>query len=60
MEIPWVGAVKLYASGTSNQVTPNSWSNLAILVAMVIATPVIIEMITDRINSTKNTSEEEE
>ena len=60
MEIPWVGAVKLHASGTSNQVTPNSWSNLAILVAMVIATPVIIEMITELINSTKNTSEEEE
>jgi len=51
--------VKLYASGTDGQVTPNSWSNLVIMVAIVIATPVIIEMITDRINS-KNQSQSDE
>ena len=60
LEIPWVGAVKLYASGTDGQVPDNSWSNLAIMVAIVIATPVIIEMITDRINSKNQAQSDEE
>jgi len=60
LEIPWVGAVKLYASGTNGQVTSNSWSNLAIMVAIVIATPVIIEMITDRMNSKNQAQPTEE
>ncbi len=48
LEIPWVGAVKLYASGTAHQVTDNTWSNLAVLVAVLISAPVVIEMVTDR------------
>ena len=50
LEIPWVGAVKLYASGTAGQVTGNTWGNLAVLVAIIISAPVIIEMITNRLN----------
>jgi len=57
LEIPWVGAVKLYASGTAGQVTGNTWGNLAVLVAIIISAPVIIEMITDRLTS-KNEDEE--
>ena len=61
MEIPWVGAVKLYASGTSDKVTSKTRSNLAVFVAIVISAPVIIEMITDRVNGKKeNQSDEEE
>jgi signal peptidase I len=57
LEIPWVGAVKLYASGTAGQVTGNTWGNLAVLVAIIISAPVIIEMITDRLTS-KNEDDE--
>ena len=60
LEIPWVGAVKLYASGTDGQVTSNSWSNLAVMVAIVISAPVIIEMITDRLNGKKESQSDEE
>ena len=60
LEIPWVGAVKLYASGTDGQVTSNSWSNLAVMVAIVISAPVIFEMITDRLNGKKESQSDEE
>ena len=60
LEIPWVGAVKLYASGTDGQVTFNSWSNLAVMVAVVLSAPVIIEMITERLNGKKESHSDEE
>lgn len=50
LEIPWVGAVKLFVSGTAGQVTGNTWSHLAVLVAVLISAPVVVEMITDRMS----------
>jgi len=57
MEIPWIGAVKLFASGTEGQVPGASWSSLALLVATIIAAPVLLEMVNERI---KNSLPEEE
>jgi len=59
LEIPWVGAVKLAASGTSGAVPGASWSNLAVLVALIITTPIVIEMITDRLQGDNSSDEEE-
>jgi len=57
MEIPWIGAVKLFTSGTEDQVPGASWSSLALLVATIIAAPVLLEMVNERI---KNSIPEEE
>ncbi len=60
MEIPWIGAVKLSASGTSGQVPPSSWSSLGLLVASIIAIPVLFEMVNDRVKSAYLKGSEEE
>ena len=47
-EIPWIGAAKLAISGTSSQVTDSTWRSLALLVAIIIATPYLMEAISER------------
>ena len=47
-EIPWLGAAKLAISGTSSQVTDSTWRSLAMVVALIIATPYLMEAISER------------
>jgi len=47
-EIPWIGAAKLAISGTSSQVTDSTWRSLALLVAIIVATPYLLEAISER------------
>ena len=47
-EIPWLGAAKLAISGTSSQVTESTWRSLGMVVAAIIATPYLMEAITER------------
>jgi|TARA_B110000196_G_scaffold256776_1_gene227049 signal peptidase I len=56
-EIPWIGAIKLFFSGTSSSVTSKSWSNLGLLFASVIAVPMLYEAIFE---NRKTDSDEEE
>jgi|TARA_B100001996_G_scaffold282934_1_gene223246 signal peptidase len=53
-EIPWVGAIKLFFSGTSDFVSPQTWSNLVTLIAAV----VILPMLFDIFSSSKDEEEE--
>ncbi|MEC7720699.1 MAG: S26 family signal peptidase [Candidatus Thermoplasmatota archaeon] len=47
-EIPWLGAAKLAISGTSSQVTDSTWRSLGMVVALIIATPYLMEAISER------------
>ena len=47
-EIPWLGAAKLAISGTSSSVTDSTWRSLAMVVVLIIATPYLVEAITER------------
>ena len=47
-EIPWLGAAKLALSGTSSQVTDSTWRGLGMVVALIIATPYLMEAIAER------------
>ena len=47
-EIPWLGAAKLAISGTSSQVTDSTWRSLAMVVALIIASPYLMEAIAER------------
>lgn len=60
LEIPWVGAVKLSASGTAGAVPGASWSSLALLVSFIIVAPILIDMVTDRLQKDDSSSDEEE
>ncbi len=42
-EIPWVGSIKLLASGNHHSVTESSWVNLTFSVILLLAIPGIIE-----------------
>ena len=42
-EIPWVGSIKLLASGNHHSVTESSWLNLTFSVILLLAIPGIIE-----------------
>ena len=42
-EIPWVGSIKLLASGSHHSVTESSWLNLTFSVILLLANPGIIE-----------------
>jgi len=53
-EIPWVGAIKLFFSGTSDFVSPQTWNNLFTLIAAIVIIPMIYDMLISR------ESEEEE
>jgi hypothetical protein len=53
-EIPWVGAIKLFFSGTSSFVSAQTWNNLFTLIAAV----VIIPMVYDIFIPSKNDEEE--
>ena len=53
-EIPWVGAIKLFFSGTSSFVSGQTWNNLFTLIAAV----VIIPMVYDIFIPSKNEEEE--
>ncbi len=56
-EIPWIGAIKLFFSGTSSSVTGKSWANLGLVFASVIAAPMLYEGIFE---NRKTDSDEEE
>ncbi len=43
-EIPWVGAIKLFFSGTSEFVSPQTWNNLVTLIAAVVILPMIFDI----------------
>ncbi len=53
-EIPWVGAIKLFFSGTSDFVSPQTWNNLFTLIAAIVIIPMVYDMLISR------ESEEEE
>ena len=55
-EIPWIGSIKLLTSGTADSVTARSWSNLAIAILLILASPVVFE----QLNPGTNSREEEE
>ncbi len=42
-EIPWIGAIKLGFSGSSQSVTANSWLYLTLTLLIVLASPVIVD-----------------
>ena len=44
-EVPWVGAIKLLFSGTSDFVSPKTWSNLLTLIAAVVIMPMLYDII---------------
>jgi len=50
-EIPWLGAAKLAFSGTSHQVTDTTWRNLVMVIATIISVPYLVELVTERRNS---------
>ena len=54
-EIPWVGAIKLFFSGTSSFVSGQTWNNLFTLIAVVIIVPMIFDVFS---YSNKNDEEE--
>ena len=43
-EIPWVGAIKLFFSGTSSFVSGQTWNNLFSLIAIVVIVPMIFDL----------------
>jgi signal peptidase len=45
-EIPWLGAIKLFTSGTHGAVTEETWANLSITIVIVLMTPTIYESLT--------------
>ena len=47
-EIPWLGAAKLAISGTSSSVTDSTWRSLAMVIAIIIVTPYLMEAIAVR------------
>ena len=49
-EIPWLGAAKLAISGTSSSVTDSTWRSLGMVIAVIIATPYLMEAIVERRN----------
>jgi signal peptidase len=53
-EIPWVGAIKLFFSGTYDFVSPQTWNYLFTLIAAVVIIPMVYDMLIFR------ESEEEE
>ena len=53
-EIPWVGSIKLFFSGTYEFVSPQTWNNLFTLIAAVVIIPMVYDMLIVR------ESEEEE
>jgi hypothetical protein len=55
-EIPWLGAAKLAFSGTSSQVTDTTWRSLAVIVAVIISVPYLLEIVIER----REPSDEEE
>jgi hypothetical protein len=59
LELPWIGAIKLWASGTGDQVPSRSWSRLLVVIASIITAPVVLEMITDRISGSRSDSDDE-
>ena len=59
LELPWIGAIKLAASGTGDQVPSKSWSRLLVVVASIITAPVVLEMIADRISGSRSDSDDE-
>ena len=54
-EIPWVGAIKLFFSGTSSHVSGQTWNNLFTMIAVVVIVPMIFDMFS---YSNKNDEEE--
>ena len=50
-EIPWLGAAKLFFSGTSSSVTDTTWRGLAVVIAVIIAAPYILETVMERLRS---------
>ena len=48
-EIPWIGAAKLFFSGTSSSVTDTTWRSLAVVIAVIIAAPYIFETVIERL-----------
>jgi hypothetical protein len=55
-EIPWLGAAKLFFSGTSSQVTDTTWRSLLVVIAVIISVPYLLEVVIER----RETSTEEE
>lgn len=43
-EIPWVGSIKLFFSGTSSFVSSQTWSNLVTLIAVIVIIPMIFDI----------------
>ena len=54
-EIPWVGSIKLFFSGTSSFVSTQTWSNLMTLIAVVVIVPMVFDLLS---NQNKNDEEE--
>lgn len=44
-EVPWVGSIKLLFSGTSDFVSPKTWSNLLTLIAAVVIMPMLYDIV---------------
>ena len=57
-EIPWLGAAKLAISGTSSSVTDSTWRSLGMVIAVIIATPYLMEAITERRNKKNEDSDQ--
>lgn len=55
-EIPWIGAIKLVTSGTSESVTTKSWYSLTFTILLILLSPLAVERISDPFSS----SDEEE
>jgi len=42
-EIPWIGAIKLLASGTHDKVTQSTWINLTSVIFVIVTLPLIFD-----------------
>ena len=56
-EIPWLGAAKLFFSGTSSSVTDTAWRSLAVVIAVIIAAPYILETVMERLRAPSDKDE---
>ena len=58
-EIPWFGAIKLYAGGGGSAVPSNAWRNIVLTVIGVVAAAIFTDIATYIYSSRKTNKEED-
>ncbi|MDP7001977.1 MAG: S26 family signal peptidase [Candidatus Thalassarchaeaceae archaeon] len=55
-EIPWIGSIKLLASGTQSSVTQSTWNYLALTILTILASPLLLD---PAVSALRSSTEEE-